>query len=272
MPSRPSRHSIHSRSLLRRPSLRRPSLKHPRLRSFKRNLQKGSRSQIVNMVKNSNNENNSNSKSEFIINNATEHQLGYKYKNTINNNRRKTLSREYSNQNNIQKLSQPRALTMANVQFPGHDDVKALVTTLKTQDDKFQSKYNFDYENFAYLAIIKNIDNKNISTSKNEGTYLSESVKDSVFKDNNFGKIHPESKKYFLKKGSGFVLLNKIIEDLKSRGIKTIILHSANMPLVSYYERFGFKEITEKIKMFEYEGDITYYGDGNSGPLMYMNL
>ena len=57
------------------------------------------------MVENSNNENNSNSKSEFIINNATEHQLGYKYKNTINNNRRKTLSREYSNQNNIQKLS-----------------------------------------------------------------------------------------------------------------------------------------------------------------------
>ena len=145
-----------------------------------------------------------------------------------------------------------------------------LISKLKSKIP--DNHYNFDYINIAYLAIIKNSTDKDIPTSRSEGSFVSENNKQITFNQLDLGKKNPETNLYYLKKGSGSILLQEVINDLKIKGIKTIILQAAKPDLVPYYEKHNFIVIQEQIPLFVFDDSVVYYGDQSSGPLMYRNL
>ena len=205
----------------------------------------------------------------LIENKTVANQISYRYKNTIDDNFKDILLNMYPNSNNKIKLSLPRILSQAMIQLKDNQEVKSLIEKLKTKIPT--NEFKFDYNNFAYLPILKNLDDISIEISKQDGTFIN-NKNIPLDKKGKFGKPNPETKKYYLKKGSGSILLQKIITKLKQYGIKTLFLHAANPQLVTFYEKQGFKILYKSIPMLEMDDYIVYYGEGGSGPLMYMNL
>jgi hypothetical protein len=213
---------------------------------------------------------------KFNINNNNSI-ITFKYKNTINNDIQKQLLKVYTNKKN--NLSLPRQFSFARIELNGFSETDSLIK--KLQSVKNINKYNFNFSKFAYLPILKNKNDKqdknniNITKSQNTGTYFTKTNKNTIFPSLNLGPVNPEKQTYFLKKGSGSILLNEIIRYLKNKDIKTLFLHATTPDLVPYYEKNGFHVFNEDVLMFEpldeYDSPI-YYGDQNSGPLMYMNL
>ena len=207
---------------------------------------------------------------KFNINTTTNKRILFKYTNTINNNIQKKLSNVYTtNKNN---LSSPRVLSAATIHLTGSVEGNELIEKLKKVDKSKISHLNFD--KFAYLGIIRNLNDKNIKNSKKTGTYLNKTTKNTNFPTLDLGKVNPETNNYFIKKGSGALLINEIIKKLKAIGIKTVFLHAANPNLIPYYKKFGFDVFNAQVFMIEPSEyyPAVYYGEQGSGPLMYMNL
>lgn len=92
-----------------------------------------------------------------------------------------------------------------------------------------------------YLSMIRNKFDGSFKNNPNTSSSLTESEKREIFGNSNIGPKNPETEKYFLKKGTGNILIPFYIEDARKRGIKTILLEAVNNKLVEYYSKFGFK-------------------------------
>lgn len=109
--------------------------------------------------------------------------------------------------------------------------------------------------NICYIMYIANIWKSDIISNPKHGTFLREYQKN-ILKNIKL-KRNPETKFYFLKSGSGGILLQNILEDLKEEGYNTIILQATSDNLVKYYQRFGFILFPEKI--YYHEGTTYMY-------------
>lgn len=119
------------------------------------------------------------------------------------------------------------------------------------------------------FSIFFNKLNINILTNSKKGTYIKSINKNKYFE--NIGKQTVGiSKKsgYFLRKGAGSILLNKIINKMKHKGIKTILVHPLTKELEKYYSKFGFISIP-KVPL---EIGEKYYFETIGGHLMYLEL
>ena len=86
--------------------------------------------------------------------------------------------------------------------------------------------------------MIRNKFDGSFKSNPNTSSSLTESEKKEVFGNSNIGPKNPETEKFFLKKGTGNVLIPFYIEDARKRGIKTILLEAVNNKLVEYYSKF----------------------------------
>lgn len=116
------------------------------------------------------------------------------------------------------------------------------------------------------LAYISNRFSTNILTNSKEGTFIKMKNKSKHFK--NIGSV-TRNRGYFLRKGAGTILMNRIIKDMKNKGIKTILVHPSNKDLEKYYSIFGFIIIP---KVFRNYNTKQYYENNNEGHMMYLEL
>jgi hypothetical protein len=59
---------------------------------------------------------------------------------------------------------------------------------------------------------------------------------------------NPETGHYFLKRGTGELLLHGLLDDLKEEKYNTVVLQASSDNLIKYYKKFGFQLFPEKVK------------------------
>lgn len=127
----------------------------------------------------------------------------------------------------------------------------------------------------AFLGFVTNNWDGSFLTNPNTASSITEAEKQNIFGPNHINlKINPEKDKYFLKRGAATILMKKAIEDFKSEGYGTILLHANTPGLVNYYKKFNFEEIPGVDMWDAKEGDEPppKYGDGGTGPIMFLTL
>lgn len=201
---------------------------------------------------------------QTITEEAIEHGIRYSLRNSLNSIKNKVRATHPFKTN--ARLSAEREFGFIQIFYEENNDLDALIPLVRSKDTELGTGP------FAYIPIVTNNWDGSFTNRPNITTSVTEEEKDAIFGTANIGKIHPEKLRYFLKSGTGKALIDHAIEKCKARGIKTILLHAANKDLVSYYAKFGFKEISG-VPMYESgEADGAVFGSGSTGPIMKLDI
>lgn len=171
------------------------------------------------------------------VENRNNHRI-YTLKNTLNANiLSKILSTSSLSTN--EKTKRERNVAFINVAKNSTGETEDFIKAVKSSPNATEILKS----PIEYLSMIRNKFDGSFKSNPNTSSSLTESEKKEVFGNSNIGPKNPETEKYFLKKGTGNVLIPFYIEDARKRGIKTILLQAVNNKLVEYYSKFGFKSV-----------------------------
>ena len=207
-----------------------------------------------------------NNSNRVNVNTSVSDQITYTVRGPIPKHFRNKVKNTYTKKNN---LKNPRILSKATVSTENHADTKDIVQKIQEKEENAAIIKN---KKIAYLGNITNTD-INLSKNSKQGTSVTRTTRTNIFQNNlNLGNPHPELHSYQLQKGVGANLMHDIIKDLKEKKFQIIVLHAANKNLIRYYTKFGFQAFPQQVKMMNMGGMIYYYGSGDTGPIMYLNL
>jgi hypothetical protein len=169
------------------------------------------------------------------------------------------------------ELHRVREVSQLTFRFPENRETLELIEKIQAIGPKAATYLKGPV---ALLGFFTNKWDTSFANKPGVGSFVTEAQKQNLFGTAAIGKVNPEKGAYYLRKNAGGDLFRQAIADLQREGIIKTILLNANTPaLESYYARFGFKTIPEKVVMLEIPGVVkVYYGDGDTGKLMYLHL
>ncbi len=164
----------------------------------------------------------------------------YNLYNTVNANIRKALKEKIQNN----ELNNERMLSYVYATFEGHDTFNKDIKDI--QHSGVKNSWLL-IGNICFITYLTNIWDKNIVSNPKKGTILRNYQKNKYLKNINLRK-NPETGHYFLKRGTGELLLHGLLDDLKEEKYNTVVLQASSDNLIKYYKKFGFQLFPEKVK------------------------